>query len=166
MAGILCGCFIATIIMIFLFKKLKRERINAGNLQGWVIDHDQNDMRSRIYRNYQYRISGRPDVLERGRVIEHKSAIVHGSAKKGDLRQVAALMVATGVDNAALQYANKTFNLSKNNPEMQSHIREVIKQSPMMLKLLKNRTAPRGNPYSQKCRKCEFRSKCPDAKCK
>ena len=163
MVGILGVIIIAAIVMIVLTLKLNKERKRA-NIRGWVVDNDLNGNRSRIYRNYQYKISGRPDVLERGRLIEHKSAVIHGNAKKGDLRQIAALMVATGVDNAALQYANKTFNLYKNSPEMQSHVREVIKQGPMMLQHLRRKTIPHGNPYPLKCRKCEFRYRCPDAK--
>jgi CRISPR/Cas system-associated exonuclease Cas4 (RecB family) len=164
MADILGVVIVATVIIVALVNKLKRERKKAGGIQGWVVDNELSGNGGHIYRNYKHRISGRPDVLERGRVIEYKSAAVSGDARKGDLMQVAALMVATGVDKAALQYENKTFNLSKENPIMRPHVKEVKKLSPVMLQHLKKRNAPRGNPYPKKCRKCEFRARCSDAR--
>jgi hypothetical protein len=164
MVYILGVVIVATVIIVALVQKLKRERKIAGGIQNWVVDNDLFGNGSRIYRNYQYRISGKPDVLERRRVIEHKSAVVNGDAKKGDLRQVAALMVATGVGKASLQYANKTFELSGKSREMLSHVRDVKKLSPIMLRHHNQRSAPKGNPYHKKCRKCEFRARCSDAK--
>jgi len=163
MDHILVVVTIATVIIVALFSKLKRERIKANGIRGWVVDNDLSGNGDRIYRNYEHRISGKPDVLERGRFIEYKSAAVSGNAKKGDLMQVAALMVATGVDEAALQYDNKTFNLSRESSLMRPHVTEVKKLSPVMLQHIKKRRPPRGNPYPKKCGKCEFRARCLDA---
>ena len=113
-----------------------------------------------IFRNEQYRISSKPDVVERDRVIEQKSAVVKGAPKPGDLMQVAAQMISANKNKAALQYANKTFNLTQNSPAMQPYLQKVKELSPIMRRYWNTGTVPKGKPSPNKCKGCQFKNIC------
>ena len=152
---------ISIVIIIVFIWRLEQQHKKSG-VQGWVVDQDLDGGSDRIYRNSQLAISCRPDVVERNRTIEDKSADIRDKPRWGDVMQVAAQVLATGKEEASIRYPNRTFNLHKKNPLMQNAIKEVKMIGPLMRRHLETRIAPKGKPSRKKCTWCEFRSSCPD----
>lgn len=151
----------AVAVVILLFTKLGSERRKAG-IRGWVVDQDLDGKGSRVYRDSKLGISCKPDVVERNRIIEYKSAVVMGKARQGDILYVAAQMLATGKAEADLRYANRGFTLKRKSSEMQAAMRGVRSIMGRMRRALNFRVAPKGTPTPGKCRVCMFNKECPD----
>ncbi len=153
---------IALITVIMISVNLKRKRKAAG-LNGWIKSQDLDGKSRRIYRDHQNGISAKPDIVERNKVIEYKSALIGGKARRSDILQLTAEMLAVGAKNAELRYGNdKSFAFTKESPVIQSSIKRITWISEQMDWHLLKRSAPRGNPRSS-CVKCTYRSVCPDA---
>jgi hypothetical protein len=150
-------------LIIILMVKLRKER-NEANTGGWILDQDLDGKGKLIYRNKQLGISCKPDVLERNRIIEDKSATVGDAPRYGDVLQVAAQILATGKRQSQLRYSNKTFDLPRDSAIMQSAMKRVRDLAPLMRRHLNSRIVPRGNAGVKKCMKCQFRTSCPDSR--
>lgn len=154
---------VIALTVILLTMKLNTQRKKAG-VKGWVVGQDLDGRSDRIYRDAKTGISCKPDVVERGRIVEYKSAVVNGRARPSDVLQVAAQMIATKAETAELRYGNdQKFTYGKNSPQMKAAMRsvgEIIKQ---MKWHLCNKAIPQGKPSEKKCGTCYFRRDCPDA---
>lgn len=133
---------IAVAVIILIYAKLGKQRRKAG-IRGWVIDQDLDGKGSRVYRDQKLGVSCKPDVVERNRLIEYKSATVHGKARYGDILHVAAQMIATGKNEAELRYANRKFVLSRYSGQMQSAMHQVCSISAQMRRHLSMGIAPK-----------------------
>jgi CRISPR/Cas system-associated exonuclease Cas4 (RecB family) len=154
----------ATIIVILLYGRLQGKRKSAG-LQGWVKSQDLDGKSGRIYRNYKKGISAKPDVVESNKVIEYKSASVGDKARRTDVLQVTAQMIAAGKNKAEIRYGNdKRFEFTKETPIIKSSMKRIDWISRQMVWHLQKRLAPSGTPRPSKCAKCFYRDECPDAK--
>ncbi len=154
---------VALITIIILYGRLLAKRKAVG-IKGWVKSQDLDGKGRRIYRDYQNCISAKPDVVEGNTVIECKSASIGDKARRTDILQLAAEMMATGASSAELRYGNdKRFEFKKQTPIIQSSMKRITRISDQMNWHLLNRSAPRGNPRPGKCAKCLYRSICSDA---
>lgn len=152
----------AALIIMAMYKLLVTRRRQAG-IRGWVKSQDLDGRGNRVYRNYQSGISAKPDVVEGGRVIEEKSAEVKDKARRSDILQVAAEMVATGLEEAELRYGNnKRFQFHKNSLLIQETVKEVKKITERMNWHLRRHITPKGTPSRKKCAKCSFHGECSD----
>jgi CRISPR/Cas system-associated exonuclease Cas4 (RecB family) len=155
--------FVAIITIMMLYGRLQSKRKAAG-IQGWVKSQDLDGKGRRLYRDYQNGITAKPDVVEGNKVIEYKSAPIGDKARRTDILQLAAEMMATGARNAELRYGNdKRFGYTKQTPIIQSSMKRIVGISKQMDWHLLKRSAPRGNPRPGKCIKCAYRLICSDA---
>ena len=154
--------FVTVIVIILISLRLRSQRRRAG-VRGWVVDQDLDGKGNKVYRDDKLGLSCKPDVVERSRIIEYKSAVVQGKARPGDVLTVAAQMLATGKEAAELRYANKGFTYQRSSSEMQKSMQKVQSIMGQMRRALMLRIAPKGTPTPNKCSKCDFRSGCPDA---
>ncbi|HUL01017.1 MAG TPA: hypothetical protein VLX29_09190 [Nitrospirota bacterium] len=155
---------ISLLTITVLYGGLHRKRKAAG-LQGWVQSQDLDGRSRRIYRDRQNGISAKPDVVEGiNKVIEYKSALIGDKARRSDILQLTAEMLATGAKNGELRYGNdKSFEFTEKTPMIQSSVKRIAWISEQMNWHLLKKSAPRGNPRSGKCAKCAYRFVCPDA---
>jgi CRISPR/Cas system-associated exonuclease Cas4 (RecB family) len=153
----------AIIILILLYGRLRQKRKAAG-LQGWIKSQDLDGKSGKIYRNYKKGISAKPDVVESNKVIEYKSALIGDKARRSDVLQVTAQMIAAGKNKAEIRYGNdKRFEFTKEMPIIQSSIKRIDWISDRMDWHLQKRSAPIGTPRPGKCAKCYYRHECPEA---
>jgi CRISPR/Cas system-associated exonuclease Cas4 (RecB family) len=128
-----------------------------------VVDQDLDGKSDRIYRNAELGLSCKPDIVERDRIIEHKSSIVKGKARSGDILYVAAQLLVTEKKEGDLRYANRSFPLRRESAQMQAAMQKVRSIMGQMRRALRLHEAPRGTPTPGKCRACSFRYECPEA---
>ena len=146
-----------------MYRNISKQKKRAG-VRGWVKSQDLDGSAGKVYRNYQAGISARPDVVESGRVIEHKSAEVKNKARYSDILQVTAEMIATGLDEGELRYSNnKRFEFNKKSQKTQRFVKEVKGIADRMKWHLLMRISPKGTPAKNKCAKCIVRNECSDA---
>lgn len=157
---LIMALFVVAVVLL-LFAKLRKERKKAG-IRGWVVDQDLDSRGNRVYRDSGLGISCKPDVVERNRIIEYKSAAVKGRARHGDILYVAAQMMATGKAEADLRYANRGFTLQRDSPEMRAAMHKVRSIMSRMRRALALHIIPRGTPTPGRCRVCTFSKECPD----
>jgi CRISPR/Cas system-associated exonuclease Cas4 (RecB family) len=156
--------FLITLIAIIMIYGSLRKKRRAAGLQGWVKSHDLDGKSQHIYRDYRNGISAKPDIVEGDKVIEYKSASMGDKARRTDILQLTAEMMAAGAKKAELRYGNdKRFEFTKNTPIIQSSVKRIGWITEQMNWYLLKRSAPRGNPRPGKCVKCAYRSVCPDA---
>jgi CRISPR/Cas system-associated exonuclease Cas4 (RecB family) len=155
---------LGTLIAIaLLYGSLRRKRKTAG-LQGWVESQDLDGKSPRIYRDLRNGISAKPDIVERNKVIEVKTASIGDKARRTDILQLTAGMMAAGAKKAELWYGNdKRFEFSTKTPIIQQSMKRIVWITEQMKWHLLQRSAPKGNPRPAKCVKCTYRSVCPDA---
>lgn len=139
------------------YKILYTQREKAG-VSGWVTYQDL-DGKGKIYRNNATGISCKPDVISGGKIIEHKSGSGARGPHAGDILQVGATMLATGIKESELQYANKAYAV-KATPELINKVTEIRNR---MRHFLGNKVAPKGTPTSKRCSVCEFGMECPES---
>ena len=151
------------VITAFMALRIINTRKKAG-IRGWVKSQDLDGKGSRVYRDHRTGISAKPDVVERRRVIEYKSAHVLDKARRSDVLQVAAEMIATGRSEGELRYGNnKKFRLQKNKPEVRLAMKEVLRITELMKWHLLKGKAPKAKPFRRKCVTCVFQQECSDA---
>jgi CRISPR/Cas system-associated exonuclease Cas4 (RecB family) len=151
------------IVVMFFYRSLQKKRKTVG-VQGWVKSQDLDGKGRRVYRDYQNGISAKPDIVEANKVIEYKSASIGDKARRGDILQITAQMMAAGKKKAELRYGNdKRFEFTDNTRIVQSSVKRIAWISERMKWHLMKRYAPRGNPRPGKCVKCAYRTVCPDA---
>jgi CRISPR/Cas system-associated exonuclease Cas4 (RecB family) len=154
---------VALLTITVLYGRLHRKRKAAG-LQGWVKSQDLDGKSRRIYRDHQNGISAKPDIVERNKVIEYKSALIGDKARRSDVLQLTAEMLAAGARNGELRYGNdKSFKFTEETPIIQSSVKRIAWISEQMDWHLLKRSAPRGTARFGKCTKCAYRFTCPDA---
>jgi len=154
---------VALIVIAVLYGSLRRKRKKTG-LQGWVESQDLDGKSRRIYRDLRNGITAKPDIVESNKVIEVKHASIGDKARRSDILQLTAGMMAAGAKRAELWYGNdKKFEFSRKTPIIQSSMKRIAWITEQMNWHLLMRSAPRGNPRPGKCVKCAYRSVCPDA---
>src|SRR5574341_150970 len=135
---LIMALFVVAVVLL-LFAKLRKERKKAG-IRGWVVDQDLDSRGNRVYRDSGLGISCKPDVVERNRIIEYKSAAVKGRAR----------------------YGNRGFTLQRDSPEMRAAMHKVRSIMSRMRRALALHIIPRGTPTPGRCRVCTFSKECPD----
>ena len=153
---------VAFTIGALYYLKLRRDRRKIG-ITSWIVDQDLDGRGATVYRNNDLGLSCKPDVVERGKTVEYKSATVKGNARHGDVLYVAAQMLVVGKKEADLRYPNKSFTFRKDNPKMQRAMQSVRSIMGQMRKALLLRQSPRATPTPGKCRVCRFRNECQEA---
>jgi hypothetical protein len=93
MAYLLAAVVVA--VIYGLWRVLEKQRKQSG-YTGWVLSQDLDGRSKKIYRDNQDGISSKPDVVERKKVIELKSAAIEGKARWIDILQLALEMKTTG----------------------------------------------------------------------
>ncbi len=157
--------YFALIVIIFavalwgLLRKQKRQ----ANITGWVETADLNGKGRQVYRDEQAGISCKPDVVERDKVIEYKSAAANGKARWVDILQLAVQMKTTGKSEGELRYSNRSFFFKKDDPTIKSAVRNVLNISDRMRWHLSAGTSPKATPSPNRCAKCVFLKECPEA---
>jgi len=152
---------ILALVMIFLFwGMLKKQRKQAG-IRRWVKDQDLDGRGKRLYHDKQTGVVCKPDVVERNKVIEYKSATVDKKARWVDILQLALQMKATGSKEAELRYdGNKSFSFDQNSREMKSAIRNAASIVNKMKGHLLAGIAPKATPTLKRCAACTFQNVC------
>ena len=152
----------ALVVILNIYRRLRDQRRKAG-IRGWVLDQDLDGKGQTVYRDARLGVSCKPDIVQRRRIIEYKSATVHGKARSGDILYVASQMLATGKDEAELRYANTKFVFARNSTQMQAAMHKVRSIIGEMRRHLSLSTAPKGTPTKNKCTKCVFKASCTEA---
>jgi len=151
---------IAVIVVLWSYGKLQKKK-KAANVNGWVKSQDLDGKSNKVYRNYKAGISAKPDIVEGDKVIEYKSAAIGDKARKTDIVQLTAEMMATGAKKAELRYGNdKRFQFTKDSPIIKSSMKKIAWISEQMKWHLQTRSAPRGTMRPGKCAKCWYLKDC------
>ena len=154
---------VAIIVILWFYVKLQSGKKAAG-LEGWVRSQDLDGKSRRIYRNYAVGISAKPDIVEgggSGKVTEYKSAAIGDKARRTDIVQLTAEMMATGAKKAELRYGNgKRFQFTKDSSIIKSSMKRIAWISEQMNWHLQTGSTPRGTPRPSKCAKCWYRKEC------
>ena len=153
--------FVAGIALV-LWKILNKQRRQAG-ISGWVQTQDLDGKSKKVYRNKKNGISSKPDVVERNKVIEFKSATVNGRARWVDVMQLAMQMNTTGKKQGELRYANKWFNFRWEDSDIRFALRHSLAIAEKMRWHLWSRIAPPATPSEKRCAICRFGAECPDS---
>ncbi len=153
---------ITAIILIALMAALRRKRRQAG-IRGWVKAQDLHGMGRRVFQDPKTGIICKPDVVERKRIIEYKSAFAGSRARPQDLLLIAAQLMATGAAESELRYANRRFTFTRESREIQGAMKFVAEIVDKMKSHLRNRTAPKATPSPGRCRACRFGAECPES---
>ncbi len=158
------GVFLITaIILIALVAALRRKRRQAG-IRGWVVAQDLHGMGHRVFQDPKTGIICKPDVAERKRIIEYKSAFGGSRARPPDVLLIAAHLMATGAAEAELRYyPDRRFTFTRESREIQDAMKSVAEIVDKMKSHLRNRTAPKATPSPGRCRACRFGAECPDS---
>lgn len=150
----------ALITFIFFYLRLKKKRKVAG-IDHRVISQDLDGRSKRIYRDYRYGISAKPDIVDGNKVIEYKSSSIGGKAYRSDLTQMTAGMIAAKAKEGELRYGNgKRFKYAENSPIIQSTKKRIAWIKERMNWHLSQRRAPKAKIFSAKCRNCGYRNLC------
>ena len=151
---------VAVIVIRLFYGKLQKKKKAAG-LESWVKSQDLDGKSSRIYRNYEVGISAKPDIVEKDKVTEYKSAAIGDKARRTDIMQLTAEMMATGAKKGELRYGNdKRFQFTEDTPIIKSSMKRIAWISKQMKWHLETKTAPLGTPRHGKCAKCFYRQDC------
>lgn len=154
---------VAVLVVLFIYSRLERQKKQA-DIKGWIVNQDLDGKGKRIYRDKQTGISCKPDVVERNKLIEYKSASVKGKARYSDILQVAAQMIATGMSESELRYDQGVkFTFKKKSAEMSAAMNKVRGIVKRMQWHLSSRITPKGTPTRNKCSVCRFGKECSDA---
>jgi hypothetical protein len=153
---------IIILLAVALWGLLRKQKRQA-NITGWVETADLNGKGRQVYRDEQAGISCKPDVVERSKVIEYKSAAANGKARWVDLLQLALQIQATGKSEGELRYSNKSFYFKKDDPAMKTATRNALKISNRMRWHLLAGSPPKATPSLNRCAKCVFLKECPEA---
>ena len=157
--------YLVFIIMLFAFVfgvSLRRQKKRA-NIKGWVKTADLNGKSKHVYRDERSQISCKPDVVQRNKVIEYKSATINGKARWVDLLQLALELLTTGKKEGELRYSNKSFTFQKDDSEIKAATRNALKIADRMKWHLLSGIAPKATPSPKRCAKCVFMKVCPEA---
>ena len=155
---------IAIIVIRLFYGKLRKQKQAAG-LGGWVRTQDLDGKSSKVYRNYEAGISAKPDIVEGNKVTEYKSAAIGDRARRSDIIQLTAEMLATKAKKGELRYGNdKRFQFTKDTPIIKSSMKRIAWISEQMKWHLGTRTAPPGAPKPSKCAKCRYQEDCTSGK--
>jgi hypothetical protein len=153
-----------SLVMIVLFWGLLRKQQKQAGIRGWVRDQDLDGNGKRLYRDKQIGVVCKPDVVERNRVIEYKSATVDKQPRWVDILQLALQMKATGSQQAELRYAqNKRFSFDQNSREIRSAMKNAVNIVKKMKWHLLAGIAPKATPSQKRCAMCTFRVECTEA---
>ncbi len=151
------------LLTIGLWVLLKKQWQQAG-AQGWVVRQDLDGMGNQVYKDKKNGIVCKPDVVERRRIIEYKSAVTGSRARPGDILQLASQMMSTGAMEAELRYhPDRRFVFRKDSPEIRSAMNTVVQTLNRMRKHLRSKNMPKGTPSPGRCRICQFRWECPES---
>lgn len=154
---------ITATILIALMAALRRKRRQAG-IKGWVVAQDLNGMGHGVFQDLKTGITCKPDVVERKRIIEYKSAFAGSRASPSDVLQIAAQLMATRAAEAELRYQpDRRFTFTRESPEIQDAMKSVARIVAKMKSHLWSRTAPRATPSPGRCRACRFGAECPES---
>lgn len=155
---------VATCVIWLSYGKLRKKKQAAG-LESWVKSQDLDGKSSKVYRNYEAGISAKPDIVERDKVTEYKSAAIGDKARRGDILQLTAEMMATKARKGELRYGNgKRFQFTEDTPIIKSSMKRIAWISEQMKWHLRTRIAPPGTPRPAKCAKCSHLKDCSDSK--
>ena len=155
--------FVAILITLMIIK-INSAKKKAG-IRSWVKSQDLDGHGTRVYLNFETGISAKPDVVERTRVIEYKSAAAGDKPRWSDLLQVTAEMIATGRKEGELRYGNnKRFQLQRDSAKIRHLTREVLRIAERMRWHLLSHIPPKGTPTMNKCANCTYKDDCSDAK--
>ncbi len=151
---------VAIIVIRLVHGKLQKQKQAAG-VEGWVKTQDLDGKSKKIYRNYEAGVSAKPDIVEGNKVTEYKSAVIGDRARRSDIVQLAAEMMATNVKRGELRYGNdKRFLFTVDTPIIRSSMKRIAWISEQMKWHLRTRNAPSGTPRPGKCAKCFYRKEC------
>ena len=151
---------IAIMILAVAYVKLRQKRKKAG-IKGWVRSQDLDGRGKKLYRDTRTGITAKPDIVLNDRVIEYKSAHAGNKARRSDILQLTAEMIAAEKEIGELRYGNKkNFEFRINSPKMRSIRSNVERISRLMEQHLRNRTPPKATPTRNKCAKCDYRREC------
>jgi CRISPR/Cas system-associated exonuclease Cas4 (RecB family) len=155
---------VAVIIVLMFHNNLNQKRKTA-KIEGWVETQDLDARSPKVYRNYAVGISAKPDIVEKDKVTEFKSKPGGDKARRSDIVQLTAEMLATGKKKGELRYGNdKRFLFTKDTPIIQKSVKRIAWISEQMKWHLQHRSAPGGTFRPGKCSKCAYRTECRDAK--
>jgi hypothetical protein len=151
------------IILAVALRWLLRKQKKQANITGWVETADLTGKGRQVYRHEKAGISCKPDVVERNKVIEYKSAIANEKSRWVDLLQLALQIKTTGKSEGELRYSNKSFFFKKDDPVIKSALRYALNISNRMRWHLSANIPPKATPSLNRCAKCVFLKECPEA---
>ncbi len=155
---------IAIIVIRLFYGKLRKQKQAVG-LEGWVRTQDLDGRSNKIYRNYKAGISAKPDIVEGNKVTEYKSATIGDRARRSDIIQLTAEMMATKAKKGELRYGNdRRFQFTEDTPIIKSSMKRIAWISEQMKWHLRTRSAPPGTARPGKCAKCIYRKDCSSTK--
>ena len=155
---------VSVIVIIMLHNNLQQKK-KVAKVEGWVKTQDLDGKSRKVYRNYSVGISAKPDIVEKGKVTEFKSKEIGDRARRTDIMQLTAEMLAAGVKKGELRYGNdKSFQFTDKTPIVRQSVKRIAWISVQMKWHLQHRSAPGGRPKPSKCSKCNYRRECPEAK--
>jgi len=100
-------------------------------------------------------------MCEKNSTAEYKSSAADDKPHPGDLVQLAAAMMATGVQTGVLKYKNERFNTFKStDPVMKQAIQRAMNIMAQMRKSLVSNVPPAGTPTVNKCKACPINKQC------
>ena len=159
---ILVTVVVVAVITAVLWKVLKKQRMQAG-ITGWVLTQDLDGNSKKVYRDRKNGISSKPDIVERKKVIEVKSATADIRARWVDILQLAMEMQTSGKRQGELRYANKRFLFKWQDSEIRAALRHALAISEKMRWHLRSRIAPPATPSDRRCAVCKFGAECPES---
>lgn len=145
---------LTVVLMTYFHKSLKKQKDKA-NIKGWVKYQDL-DGSGKMFNNHAAGVTCKPDVIEGGIIIEHKSGNGNKGPYESDVLQVGAMMAATGLKKTEIKYADRGYTV-KNTFDLKTKVQNAIT---MMRYHLETQTVPEGAPTKNKCAKCDFGVSC------
>jgi CRISPR/Cas system-associated exonuclease Cas4 (RecB family) len=160
---LLLTLIIIAILIALTSCRLSKERGRAG-ITGWIRDQDLDGRGGKYHYNDELGIGCKPDIEQKGKIIEYKSASAGDKTMPGDILQVAAEIMVTGANEAELRYGNhRVFMFTKNSPEIKEAMARVIDTLQKMKAHLSTKTPPSAAPTLRKCAVCHFSKRCPES---
>lgn len=140
-----------------------RRKKRAAGISGWVQDHDLDSTSSgKKYVNIKAGVVCKPDLVEIGKVVEHKSRMIGNQPLFSDMMQLAIQMSILGATTGELKYRNRSFCFDRSDPRIQKAFESARAGVRQMQYHIMTRIAPKGTPRPNKCRICAVSSLCPD----
>ena len=146
--------------IICMFWILLRKQREQSCIKGWVKSQDLDGRGKRVYRDPQLGVSCKPDVVERNRVIEYKSADIEKKARWVDMLQLALQMKLTGKPEGTLQYPRNNFSFKVDSREMRNAMTAAAAILKKMRWHLQAGIAPKATPTKRRCAVCVFAGEC------